>query len=135
MKLWIKKAILIALMLCSLSTLLLTWTNIHNVQSLNGTVILSGNLFLSAFILGLYFVSVLFFEKCRKVFFCTGISSLSMLFAIMFSKFEASGRFANTCLGPYAGLLTVLITVAAFVVLLNHYESHKQLSVSSLLCV
>lgn len=113
----LKKLILLALFAGCCATLLLTWSNVQNVQSLNGTSILTGNMLLSALIVGLYGMSVLFFEKTPKVFFCTGLSSLSMLFAIMFSKFESLGRLANKCVGPYIGIAAVLVTIAAFVYL------------------
>ena len=97
------------------ATLLLTWTNVLNVQTLDGTSILAGNILLSLVILGMYGISVLFYEKAKKVFFCTGLSSLSMLFAIMFSKFESWGRFANKCTGPYVGLMAVSITIFVYI--------------------
>ena len=115
MKNWLKKICLFIMMGCNCSTLLLPWVNHHNIQELNGTVVLTGNLFLSLFIFALYFISVLFFEKNSKVFFCTGISSLSMLFAIMFSRFESWGRFSNSCLGPYLGLASVVATFVLYV--------------------
>ena len=62
-----------------------------------------------------YGVSVLFYEKAPKVFFCTGLSSLSMFFAIMFSKFENWGRFVNKNTGPYVGLVAVALTIVAYV--------------------
>ena len=111
----LKKLILLLMLAGCCSTLLLTWTSVHNVQSLNGTSILTGNLFLTLLIFGIYGVSVLFYEKAPKVFFCMGLSSLSMLFAIMFSKFESWGRFANTCAGPYVGLLSVALTIFVYV--------------------
>lgn len=111
----LKKLVLLALFMGCCATLLLTWTNVQNVQSLNGTSILTGNLMLSGLIFCTYGVSVLFYEKAPKVFFCTGLSSISMLFAIMLSKFESWGRFANKCVGPYIGLLSVLLTTAVFV--------------------
>ena len=110
----IKKIILLALLAGCLSTLLLTWTNVLHVQSLDGTSILTGNLFLTLLILGSYCISVLFYEKAPKVFFCVGLSGLSMLFAIMLSKFESWGRFANRCVGPYIGLSTVILTIIVY---------------------
>ena len=110
----IKKIILLTMIIGCSSTLFLTWTDIHNVQSLDGTSILTGNLFLSLLILGTYCTSVLFYEKAPKVFFCTGLSGLSMLFAIMLSKFENWGRFANRCVGPYIGLSTVILTIIVY---------------------
>lgn len=110
----VKKLILLAMFAGCCATLLLTWTNVLNVQTLDGTSILTGNILLSVLILGMYGISVLFYEKARKVFFCTGLSSLSMLFAIMFSKFESWGRFANKCAGPYIGLITVALTIIVY---------------------
>lgn len=111
----IKKIILLAMFAGCCATLLMTWTNYSNVQTLDGTSILSGNLFLTLFIFVTYGISVLFYEKASKVFFCIGLSSLSMFFAIMFSKFESWGRFANTCVGPYVGLLSVVLTIFVYV--------------------
>lgn len=110
----IKKIILLTMFIGCCSTLFLTWTDVHNVQSLDGTSILTGNLFLSLLIFGTYCTSVLFYEKAPKVFFCTGLSGLSMLFAIMLSKFENWGRFANRCVGPYIGLSTVILTIIVY---------------------
>ncbi len=111
----IKKISLLLLFCLSLSTMMLTWQNISGIQTLNGTAVLTGNIFLSALIIIIYFVSVLFYEKARQVFFCLGISSLSMLFAIMVSKFEALGRFTNGCVGPYLGIIGVLSTAFVFI--------------------
>ena len=75
----------------------------------------TGNILLSLMILVMYGISVLFYEKAKKVFFCIGLSSLSMFFAIMFSKFESWGRFANKCVGPYIGLIFISLTIVAYV--------------------
>ena len=111
----IRKMILLLMFVGCCSTLLMTWTNVQNVQSLDGTSILTGNLLLSLLIFGTYGISVLFFEKAPKVFFCMGLSSLSMFFAVMLSKFESWGRFANKCVGPYIGLSAVALTIVAYV--------------------
>lgn len=112
---FVKKIILLALFAGCCATLLMTWTSVHGLQSLDGTSILTGNLLLTLIIFGTYGISVLFYEKAPKVFFCMGFSSLSMFFAIMLSKFESWGRFANKCIGPYIGLLSVLLTMAVFI--------------------
>ena len=112
---FLKKLVLLAMFAGCCATLLMTWTNYSNVQTLDGTSILTGNLFLTLFIFGTYGISVLFYEKAPKVFFCTGLSALSMFFAIMFSKFESWGRFANTCIGPYVGLLAVILTIVVYI--------------------
>ena len=111
----VKKLILLIMFAGCCATLLLTWTNVLNVQTLDGTSILTGNILLSLLIVSTYGISVLFYEKAPKVLFCVGLSSLSMLFAIMFSKFESLGRFANKCAGPYVGLVAVVLTIAAYV--------------------
>ena len=49
----------------------------------------------------------------------SGLCSLSMLFALEFSKFESYGRFNNSAIGVYLGLLTMIITIAAFILLLR----------------
>ena len=113
----LKKSILLALLVGCCATLFMTWTNYNNVQTLDGTSILTGNMFLTLLIFGTYIISVLFYEKAKKVFFCMGLSSLSMFFAIMFSKFESWGRFANQCVGPYIGLLAVIFTITIYVLL------------------
>ena len=112
---FLKKLVLLAMFAGCCATLLMTWTNYSNVQTLDGTSILTGNLFLTLFIFGTYGISILFYEKAPKVFFCTGLSALSMFFAIMFSKFEGWGRFANTCIGPYVGLLSVVLTIVIYI--------------------
>ncbi len=115
MKTLFKKIVLIVMMFCNCLTLLLPWVNYNNVQMLNGMVVLSGNLLLTVIILGLYFISIFFQKNNPKLFFCTGIASLSMLFAIMFSRFESWGRFSNPCLGPYLGLISVVVTFILYV--------------------
>ncbi len=120
MKKWAVKIFIICMMLVTCATLLLTWSEVSGVQSLDGTSILTGNPLLSALILGMFFISVLFFEKARKVFFCSGLVSLCMLFSIMLSKYEAWGRFSNTCPGPYAGLLCVVCTIVLFILLFHN---------------
>ncbi len=120
----VKKIMLLAMFALCCATLLLTWHHVSGVQVLNGTSILTGNLLLTLLIFGLYGASVLFYEKAPRVFFSTGLSSLSMLFAIMFSKYESWGRFANTCVGPYVGLIAVVLTIVAYV-LLNLKDGEK----------
>ena len=121
----IRKLILLIMLVGCCATLLMTWTNYSNVQTLDGTSILTGNLLLSLLIFGSYGVSVLFYEKAPKVFFCIGLSSLSMFFAIMFSNFEAWGRFANTCIGPYIGLIAIILTIVVYLLLYIKNEKTK----------
>ena len=111
----LKKLILLVLFGGCCATLLMTWTNYNNVQTLDGTSILTGNLFLTLFIFGTYGISVLFHEKAPKVFFCTGLS-----------KFESWGRFANTCVGPYIGLSAIVVTIVVYVLLnIKHEKTDK----------
>lgn len=116
MKRIFRKIILLALFALSLSTYFLTWVDYKGVQTLNGISILTGNVLLSLFIIVMYTLSILFFEKAPKVLFCTGLSSLSMLFAITFAKFESSGRFANRCLGPYISFTAIILTIAIYLI-------------------
>jgi len=113
----IKKIILLALFALCCATLLLTWVDHSGLQTLNGTSILTANAVLTLLIFGLYGISVLFYEKAPKVFFNTGLSSLSMFFAIMFAKFEIWGRFTNSCIGPYVGISAIILTIVVFVLL------------------
>ena len=115
MKSVVRKMLLLVLLAVTLSTLLVTWKDISGIQKLNGLIVLTGNMYLSVLITGIYFVSVVWVEKAPKIFFCMGLSSLSMLFAIMFHHFEALGRFANKCAGPYLGLLAIIVTTAVYI--------------------
>jgi len=113
----VKKIILLSMIVICCATLLLEWVNMSNVQTINGTSVLTGNAVLTLLIFGMYGTSVLFYEKAPRVFFSIGLSGLSMLFAIMFSKFEIWGRFANKSIGPYVGLPIVLLTIVVYVLL------------------
>ena len=113
----IKKFLLLILFGGCCATLLLTWQEVRGIQALDGMVILTGNIILSAIIGVTYFISVVFYEKAKQVFFCMGLSSLSMFFAFMLSKIEVWGRFANHCVGPYVGMATVLLTMGIYIVL------------------
>ena len=55
---FLKKLVLLAMFASCCATLLLTWTEVRNVQSLDGTSILTGNLVLTLIILGTYNISV-----------------------------------------------------------------------------
>ncbi len=111
----VKKIILLTMFVGCCSTLLLKWVDYSGVQELNGTSILTGNAVLTVLILGMYGISVLFYEKAPKVFFNIGLSSLCMFFSIMFSKFEHWGRFTNKCIGPYVGLFAIILTIVIYV--------------------
>ena len=119
MKNILKRLLLSALLLVNLSTLLLKWQTIEGMTSRNGILVLSGNIILSGIILCIYFSSLLFYKKSKKTCFISGLCSLSMLFALEFSKFEAYGRFDNSAIGTYLGLLTMIITIVTFVLLLR----------------
>lgn len=114
---FLRKGILLVCMVLCLSTTLLIWEDHPGIQTLDGVSLLSGNACLTVLILGMYFVGVVFYEKARGVFFCMGLSSLSMLFALMASRFEHVGRFASKCPGPYAGLAAVIATAALYIFL------------------
>lgn len=119
MKSILKRLLLVTLLLVNLSTLFLKWQTIEGMTSRNGILVLSGNVVLSGIILCIYFFSLLFYKKSKIPCFISGLCSLSMLFALEFSKFEAYGRFNNSAIGVYFGLLTIIITIMAFAVLLG----------------
>lgn len=119
MKSLLKRVTLAVLFIFNLCTLLLNWQVIEGLTFRRGTIILTGNLILSAIIIGLYFVSLIFYNKSPNTFFITGICSLSMLFALEFSKFEVYGRFNNSALGVYLGLVSIALTIIAYVILLK----------------
>lgn len=114
-----KRCLLIFLFMVNLSTLLLDWQVIEGMTTRNGFIILTSNILLSGFILFVYLFSLILYPKAKIRFFVSGICSLSMLAALEFSKFEAYGRFNNTCIGVYLGLLTILINIVIFVLLLE----------------
>lgn len=120
----VKKLILLVMLALCCATLLLEWVNNSNIQVLNGTSVLTGNALLTILIFGTYGISVLFYDNAPRVFFSMGLSSLSMLFALMFSKFEIWGRFGNKCIGPYLGLSAVVATIVVYV-LLNIKDNKK----------
>lgn len=113
----INKIILSFLMLLNCSTFLLPWENYSNVQVTNGIVLISGNIILATIIFVLYFVSIFLYEKNGALFFNIGLCSLSMLFAIVFARFESLGRFSNRCLGPYLGVLSVVLNIVVFILI------------------
>lgn len=119
MKSILKRVLLAALLLVNLSTLLLDWQTIEGITSRDGVLVLSGNIVLSGVILCIFFLSLLLYKKLKTIFFISGLCSLSMLFALEFSKFESYGRFNNSAIGVYLGLLTMIITIAAFILLLR----------------
>lgn len=119
MKSLLKRVVLAVLFIFNLCTLLLNWQVIEGLTFRKGTIVLTGNLILSAIIIGLYFISLIFYNKSPNIFFITGICSLSMLAALEFSKFEAYGRFNNPALGVYLGLVSIVITIIAYAILLK----------------
>ena len=99
--------------------LLLDWQAIEGITSRDGVLVLSGNIVLSGVILCIFFLSLLLYKKLKTICFISGLCSLSMLFALEFSKFESYGRFNNSAIGVYLGLLTMIITIAAFILSLR----------------
>lgn len=127
MKSIFKRCLLVILFMLNLSTLFLDWQIIEGLTSRSGVLILSSNIVLSGIILCTYFFSLLFFKKSKKLFFITGLCSLSMLAALEISKFESYGRFNNQAIGVYLGLLTMIVTISSFVFLLRKetFECNK----------
>ena len=119
MKSILKRLLLAAFLLVNLSTLMFDWQVIEGITSCDGIIVLSGNIVLSGIILCVYFLSLLLYKKLKTICFISGLCSLSMLFALEFSKFESYGRFNNSSIGVYLGLLTIIITIAIFILLLR----------------
>lgn len=115
----LKRLLLAALLLVNLSTMLFDWQIIEGLTSRGGLLVLSGNAVLSCMILSIYFLSLLLYGKLKTICFISGLCSLCMLFALEFSKFEFYGRFNNSAIGVYLGLLTIIITIAAYILLLR----------------
>ena len=95
------------------------WQTIEGITSRDGVLVLSGNIVLSGVILCIFFLSLLLYKKLKTICFISGLCSLSMLFALEFSKFESYVRFNKSAIGVYLGLLTMIITIAAFILLLR----------------
>ena len=103
----------------NLTTLLFDWHIVEGLTSVNGFQILTQNIFLSGSVICLYCVSLIFFIKNKKVFFVSGLCSLSALFALEFSAFEKYGGFGNGAFGVYAGIVTAILNIAVYVLLLR----------------
>ena len=95
------------------------WQTIEGITSRDGVLVLSGNIVLSGVILCIFFLSLLLYKKLKTICFISGLCSLSMLFALEFSKFESYRRFNNSAISVYLGLLTMIITIAAFILSLR----------------
>ena len=112
-----KKLIICLLTALCCSTLFLTWEGYVGVKMVRGIPVLSGNPLLTIIIFGVFFVSIFFYEKKPKLFFTTGLCSLSMLLTLFFRKFEIMGGFKNPFIGPWLGVLSVIIDLIVFILL------------------
>ena len=119
-KKYFRQIILLFLFILNLTTFLLDWQNIQGITSQTGILILSGNLMLSCLIISMYLISILFYFRAKGIFFITGLCSLSMLFALEFSKFEQYGRFSNSAIGVYFGLTATVVCFVAHIFLLRN---------------
>ena len=111
----IKKIILISMFAFCYLSMLMTWYNASGVKVINGTSIVTGNMFLSVAIIVTYIVSVLFFDKSPKIFLISGILSLLVLLAQMLFKFYELGSIATMSVGPYVGFVLVIITLCVYI--------------------
>jgi hypothetical protein len=118
-KKYFRQIILLFLFVLNLTTFLLDWQSIQGITSRTGILILSGNLMLSCLIISMYFISILFYFRAERILFITGLCSLSMLFALEFSKFEQYGRFSNSAIGVYFGLTATVVCFVAHIFLLR----------------
>ena len=118
-KKYLRQIILLSLFVLNLTTFLLDWQSIQGITSRTGILILSGNLMLSCLIISMYIISILFFSRAKRIFFITGVCSLSMLFALEFAKFEQYGRFSNSAIGVYFGLTATVVCLVVHIFLLG----------------
>lgn len=125
MKSIFRRLILFILFIINLITLLFDWHVVQGLTSTDGLVILTKNLWLSGIIICLYFFSLVFYPKNKKLFFITGLCALSALMALEFSAFETYGRFNNKAIGVYLGLATMLCNIAAWVFILKKETFEK----------
>lgn len=119
MKKLMLRGLLLVLFVLNLLTLLFDWRIIPGLTSEDGMIILTSNMWLAMIIVGVYGISVIFYGKHKKLFFTTGLCALSALFALEFSRFERYGRFRNSAIGVYLGLATIIINIAAYVIILK----------------
>lgn len=115
----IRRTVVSVSLVCNLLTLLLDWQVIDGLTSRRGILVLTSNMLLSAIILCSYFVSIVFYEKAKKIFFILGLCSLSMLAALEISKFETFGYFKNSAIGVYLGVGTIVLTIILYIFLLR----------------
>ena len=113
------RIVLFVIFIIHLATLFLDWHVVEGLTSVDGFQILTKNVWLSGFVICLYCISLIFYNKNKKVFFVAGLCSLSALFALEFSAFETYGRFNNSALGVYLGISTAIVNLAAYVLLLR----------------
>lgn len=111
----IQKVFLFVLFGLNLLSFLLPWEEQPGLYTYNGISVLTANMILTIIILLLFIGSVTFFEKKPSFFFNSGFASVCMLFAIEFSRFERVGRFSNSCIGPYVGLVITLLILFFYV--------------------
>lgn len=111
------RIVLFVIFIMNLATLFLDWHVIEGLTSVDGLLILTKNVWLSGSVICLYCISIIFYNKNKKVFFVTGLCSLSALFALEFSAFETYGRFNNSALGVYLGILTIIVNIVAYILL------------------
>lgn len=119
MKKILSRVFLLVLFILNLLTLLFDWQIIPGLTSQDGLLVLTSNLWLSVIIVGLYGVSVVFYGRHKKLFFITGLCALSALFALEFSRFESYGRFHNSAIGVYLGLVTIIINIIFYIIILR----------------
>lgn len=116
MKNIMKKIGLIALFAMDIACLLIPWwymTGFFTIIII-GMGIVTDHIVRTVVIATMYVVSVIFMEKKPKVFFVTGLLSLTMYLAVIFHEW---GFKMSRMPGPYVAVILVIANIVAFVLI------------------
>lgn len=116
MKNIMKKIGLIALFAMDIACLLIPWwymTGFFTIIII-GMGIVTDHIVRTVVIAIMYLVSVIFMEKKPKVFFVTGLLSLTMYLAVIFHEW---GFKMSRMPGPYVAVILVIANIVAFVLI------------------
>ena len=116
MKNIMKKIGLIALFAMDIACLLIPWWYMTGFITIiiRGMGIVTDHIVRTVVIALMYVVSVIFMEKKPKVFFATGLLSLTMYLAVIFHEW---GFKLSRMPGPYVAIILVIANIVAFVLI------------------
>ena len=116
MKNIMKKIGLIALFAMDIACLLIPWWYMTGFITIiiRGMGIVTDHIVRTVVIALMYVVSVIFMEKKPKVFFATGLLSLTMYLAVIFYEW---GFKMSRMPGPYVAVILVIANIVAFVLI------------------